>query len=72
MQRANFYRVAQGLALRSWLYSSYLTYLRTKKLTWVKSEEILSHFSATNTYEYFVEENETEEEHELLSSVVFD
>lgn len=48
---------SKGSALQSYEYSSYPVYLEVQKIEWVKSENILAHFSKSrlNSYQSFVE-----------------
>ena len=60
---------SQGQALRSWTYSSYHEYLLLRETSWVKPEQILTHFGKKKqvSYQSFVEGEAIEE---LATSIV--
>lgn len=53
---------SQGLALRSYFYSSYPVYLELRECEWVETESVRAYFAKDGTLSYpaFVEESDTE------------
>ncbi|MEK7543927.1 MAG: transposase [Patescibacteria group bacterium] len=65
---------SQGLALRSWEYSSYRDYLAFRQTRWVKPKEILNQFGkkGVTSYQAFVEDVDEEDTVRIVGNAGID